>query len=1071
MALSTISGTTGITDATITSAKLADFAAAVDLNGVELILDADQDTSITADTDDRIDFKIAGVEHISISNSSGDTIIKPMVDAKDIVFQQYDGNKIFEINDGNFVAVSGAAAGPGEIRIYEDTDNGTHYTGFKAGNNTASVAYVLPTADGTDGFQLTTDGSGTLSWSSAGTTLANDGNNRVVTGTGSGLNGEANLTFDGSTLAVTGAITGSSDLTLQDDLILDSDSAVLSFGEDNEITVTHVADTGLNIKHTATGDDKPIIITLQTGETDIAANDVIGTINFQAPDEGTGTDAILVAAGISAISEGDFSSSANATKLSFKTAVSAAASETMSLTSNGDLFLAGGLIDLKNDGNAVSQIKFYCESSNAHAQTLIGAPHSEGATNVLTLPGTGGDARLVSTTSTATLTNKTLTTPVIAEIDSGSTITLDATTDIVLDADGGDIFFKDAGTTFGSATNTSGNLIIKSGTTTALTFSGANVTGAGTLQGTTITATTAFVPDAADGAALGTTSLEFSDLFLADGATIKFGNDQDVTVTHVADSGLNFKNANTGDDNGFVLTLEAGDTDIAVNDVIGAINFKAPDEGAGTDAILNVAGIEAVSEGDFSSSNNATKLSFKTAASEAATEKMSLSSAGILTVADDIIIGDGKTIGSASDPDAITIASGGGVTFTQTPVFPDGSLALADLDIDGGTDIGADIVDADLFIIDDGAGGTNRKTTASRVKTYIGAATTIGALTDVTMDKASVGAGGGNFLYSILIDPASDGSAPDLDAVTGNANNNYGIGKDTFSALTTGSANVAIGEGAGKALTTGYSNVIIGGDAGDAMTEGLENVCVGVGAGSAITTGDYNVCMGRNALDANTTGDYNTAIGKDALGWLDGSNSTALGWQAGGSSAGASSLYLGYQAYGSGNSDEIILTGSGNPVSAGSDAFTFGKNGNRVYNQFNSNNNWTHSSDERMKKNIQNETLGLSFINRLRPVTYNFRLPSEYPEDFPYYDAENKNPKTDQLQHGILAQEVKAAMTAEGNDTFNGYQLANDGVHSVSESNFVYPMIKAMQELSAKVDALETENTALKARVKTLEDA
>ena len=96
MALSTISGTTGITDATITSAKLADFSAAVDLNGVELLLDADQDTSITADTDDRIDFKIAGVEHISISNSSGDTIIKPMVDAKDIVFQQYDGNKILE---------------------------------------------------------------------------------------------------------------------------------------------------------------------------------------------------------------------------------------------------------------------------------------------------------------------------------------------------------------------------------------------------------------------------------------------------------------------------------------------------------------------------------------------------------------------------------------------------------------------------------------------------------------------------------------------------------------------------------------------------------------------------------------------------------------------------------------------------------------------------------------------------------------------------------------------------------------------------------------------------------------
>ena len=71
------------------------------------------------------------------------------------------------------------------------------------------------------------------------------------------------------------------------------------------------------------------------------------------------------------------------------------------------LTLTAGLIDLKNSGTA-SRIKFYCESSNAHAQTVQGAPHSEGATNTLTLPGTGGDARLVSTASTATLTNKSI---------------------------------------------------------------------------------------------------------------------------------------------------------------------------------------------------------------------------------------------------------------------------------------------------------------------------------------------------------------------------------------------------------------------------------------------------------------------------------------------------------------------------------------------------------------------------------------------------------------------------------------------------------------------------------------
>ena len=70
------------------------------------------------------------------------------------------------------------------------------------------------------------------------------------------------------------------------------------------------------------------------------------------------------------------------------------------------------------------------------------------------------------------------------------------------------------------------------------------LTGSSTLQGTTVTATTAFVPDASDGASLGTTSLEFSDLFLADGAVINLGDDQDVTLTHVADTGVLLNSTN-----------------------------------------------------------------------------------------------------------------------------------------------------------------------------------------------------------------------------------------------------------------------------------------------------------------------------------------------------------------------------------------------------------------------------------------------------------------------------------------------------------------------------------------------
>jgi hypothetical protein len=152
-----------------------------------------------------------------------------------------------------------------------------------------------------------------------------------------------NATVANSTMAVAGNLTVANDLTITDDVLLDSDSAVLKFGDDQEITVTHVADTGLNLKHTATGDDKPVVLTLQTGETDIAVNDVIGRIDFQAPDETTGTDAILVAAGIAAVSEGDFSSSNNATKLSFRTAASEAAAEKMSLSSAGNLTISGDL--------------------------------------------------------------------------------------------------------------------------------------------------------------------------------------------------------------------------------------------------------------------------------------------------------------------------------------------------------------------------------------------------------------------------------------------------------------------------------------------------------------------------------------------------------------------------------------------------------------------------------------------------------------------------------------------------------------------------------------------------------
>ena len=85
--------------------------------------------------------------------------------------------------------------------------------------------------------------------------------------------------------------------------------------------------------------------------------------------------------------------------------------------------------------------------------------------------------------------------------------------------------------------------------------------------------------------------------------------------------------------------------------------------------------------------------------------------------------GTAMTVGDSGDtftvPSGATLTVAGALNVTGTTSLADGTVAVAELDIDGATDIGAGIADADLLVIDDGAGGTNRKTAASRLKTFI----------------------------------------------------------------------------------------------------------------------------------------------------------------------------------------------------------------------------------------------------------------------------------------------------------------------------------------------------------------
>ena len=88
--------------------------------------------------------------------------------------------------------------------------------------------------------------------------------------------------------------------------------------------------------------------------------------------------------------------------------------------SSGGVTISDGTIDLRTGTGNVAKIKFYCESANAHFQTLAASPHSAGASNTLVLPPAGSN--LISDTATQTLTNKTLTSPDIntPDIDGGT---------------------------------------------------------------------------------------------------------------------------------------------------------------------------------------------------------------------------------------------------------------------------------------------------------------------------------------------------------------------------------------------------------------------------------------------------------------------------------------------------------------------------------------------------------------------------------------------------------------------------------------------------------------------------
>tara|TARA_B100001250_G_scaffold148226_1_gene127006 strand:+ start:24509 stop:28219 length:3711 start_codon:yes stop_codon:yes gene_type:complete len=138
---------------------------------------------------------------------------------------------------------------------------------------------------------------------------------------------------------------------------------------------------------------------------------------------------------------------------------------------------------------------------------------------------------------------------------------------------------------------------------------------------------------------------------------------------------------------------------------------------------------------------------------------------------------------------------------------------------------------------------------------------------------------------------------------------------------------------------------------------------------------------------------------------------------------------------------------------------------------YNNHLNNLHFSDQRLKNDVQETTFGLDFINKLRPV--DFTWDDLYLDT--YYDGDDfselKSVISNQ-QQGFIAQEVKQAAfeTNSSNTDFGGFVEVNitdedqkikdetdttDDIHKLDYQQFVPPLVKAVQQLSAKIEVLE----------------
>jgi len=354
---------------------------------------------------------------------------------------------------------------------------------------------------------------------------------------------------------------------------------------------------------------------------------------------------------------------------------------------------------------------------------------------------------------------------------------------------------------------------------------------------------------------------------------------------------------------------------------------------------------------------------------------------------------------------------------------------------------------------------------------------------------------------------------------------NTAVGMKSLYTNTTGDYNTAVGDQALELNTTGYWNVALGSGALNQNITGYLNTAVGTSAMWSNKTGNDNAAFGEEALAGNITGNNNTAIGtrsmfsfnltptgkipignasfNTAVGYeslreittgswnvgvgvhamrisTTGSNNVAIGDQtlmisttaSGNVAVGRSALYnlttgnnntvIGYGAdTDKGDLTNTIVIGYGAKATASNQVAI----GNYTINSIRAYAQLTTISDERMKKNVKANIPGLAFINKLQPVTYNW----DWDATRKLQNTTVSPPQDSRPTTGFIAQDVEKAAKSIGYD-FSGIDIDNseNALYGLRYSEFIVPLVKAVQELSEMNNTQGSAIALLQQQVETL---